>query len=212
VAEIVAEQLGQKKDSCLGLPTGRTPVGCYRWLCQWSAEGKIDWSRAKAFQLDEYYDVDPAHSFQGYLERNLFDGISVPASRRFNPLLVDDYDAEIQLHGGLDLTLLGIGKNGHIAFNEPGTPADSWTHSVILTESTRQANAEFFKQADQIPRRACTMGIRTILASKRIILIASGNAKKEILESALSGPVTDKVPASFLQLHKQVTVVTDFEV
>ncbi len=208
IAEVVRDQLRRKPNSCLGLPTGRTPTGCYKILSDWTREGSIDWSQARAFGLDEYYDVDESVSFRGYLEANLYRNINLPAEARHNPLFADNYDGLISQSGGLDLTILGIGTNGHIAFNEPGTPLSSWTHGVLLTESTRTANAEFFK--DQIPTKAVTMGISTILNSKQIILAVSGKQKKAIIEQALSGPVTAQVPASFLQLHNNVVVISDF--
>jgi glucosamine-6-phosphate deaminase len=208
VAELVREQIRKKPDSRLGLPTGRTPTGTYAALSQWTKQGDLNWEQVKTFGLDEYYDVDESVSFRRYLENNLYCNINLPSGSRFSPIFNDDYDGVIASHGGLDLTILGIGQNGHIAFNEPGTPLDSWTHSIWLTESTLQANAEFFK--GRFPTNAVTMGIQTILASKNIILMASGKNKKEILAQALRGPVTPDVPASFLQLHKHVTVMTDF--
>jgi glucosamine-6-phosphate deaminase len=208
VAEAVKNLLQQKPACCLGLPTGRTPRGVYRLLSRWGKQGEIDWSKARAYALDEYYEVDDKESFGHYLKRYLFRSTNLPADSRFSPARVDDYDALIEQGGGLDLTVLGIGMNGHIAFNEPGTPFNSWTHSVFLTESTRQANADFFKQA--VPRRAVTMGIQTILSSRCIILMVSGRRKKSILMQALDGPVTPELPASFLQLHKNLQVMMDF--
>lgn len=210
VAEAVKGELLKNPDAVIGLPTGRTPTGAYRVLSQWSQEGQLDWSRATTFGLDEYIDSDESTSFRRYLETNLYKSTNIRPEKRFNPLFVDNYDRLIEDVGGLDLTILGIGKNGHIAFNEPGTPLDSWTHSITLTESTRQANAEFFK-AQQVPTRATTMGLRTILGSRRIILMVSGKQKKEILERALKGPITEDVPASFLQTHSSVSVMADFE-
>lgn len=209
VAEVVREQIRRKPDSRLGLPTGRTPTDTYKVLSQWTREGAINWERAKAFGLDEYYDVEETVSFRRYLETNLYSNINLPAQSQFNPLQFDDYDGLIAREGGLDLTILGIGQNGHIAFNEPGTPLLSWTHSIWLTESTLKANAEFFK--GRPPANAVTMGIQTILASRKIVLMASGKNKKDILQKALHGPVTADVPASFLQLHKDLVVMTDFE-
>lgn len=209
VAEAVKQQIKTKPSSNLGLPTGRTPTDTYRLLSEWTKEGQLDWSQVKAFGLDEYCDVDETESFRHYLETNLYRSTNIPAESRFNPLFEDDYDALIARLGGLDLTILGIGQNGHIAFNEPGTPFWSWTHSIWLTESTKQANAEFFKT--MLPDRACTMGIQTILGSRKIILMASGVRKKQILDRALNGPITAEVPASFLQQHKNVHVIADFE-
>jgi glucosamine-6-phosphate deaminase len=209
VAELVREQLRRKPDSKLGLPTGRTPTDTYAVLSEWTKQGEINWERATAFGLDEYYDVDESVSFRRYLETNLYNNVNLPKESRFSPIFSDDYDGLIAARGGLDLTILGIGQNGHIAFNEPGTPLNSWTHSIWLTESTLQANAEFFK--GRFPTNAVTMGIQTILGSKKLILMASGKNKKSILVQALRGPITPDVPASFLQLHPDVTVMTDFE-
>jgi glucosamine-6-phosphate deaminase len=209
VAEAVKEQLRRKPDSKLGLPTGRTPTETYKVLSQWTKEGALNWSRATVFQLDEYYDVPDSVSFRYYLQTNLFDHINLPADAQLNPILCDNYDALIANRGGLDLTVLGIGTNGHIAFNEPGTPEQSWTHSIWLTESTKKANAEFFKGAP--PSNAVTMGIQTILSSRQIILMVSGTGKKTILTEALRGPISPNVPASFLQLHENLVVMTDFE-
>jgi glucosamine-6-phosphate deaminase len=210
-AQAVKAQLKSKPASNLGLPAGRTPTGCYQLLTSWSEAGGIDWQQATCFGLDEYLDVSQPGSFRHYLEENLYKGTNLPAENRHNPFFIDDYDARIAAAGGLDLTLLGIGKNGHIAFNEPGTPLESWTHSIWLAESTRKANADLFKQSEQIPTRAVTMGIRTILSSAKILLLASGKEKQSILDKALNGPITADVPASFLQLHNNLTVFTDFE-
>jgi glucosamine-6-phosphate deaminase len=209
VAEEIKEQIKNKPDSRLGLPTGRTPTDTYRVLSRWTKEGDIDWAHVKTFGLDEYYGVEESTSFRHYLETNLYRNINLPAESRFSPIFNDDYDVLIAREGGLDLAILGIGPNGHIAFNEPGTPLQSYTHSIWLSESTRQANAEFFK--GEPPTNAVTMGIQTILNSRKIILMASGKSKKEILQRALRGEVTPEVPASFLQLHKDLVVMTDFE-
>lgn len=210
VAEAIKDELARNPKSVLGLPTGRTPTGVYRLLSRWCKEGELSFKDAKCFGLDEYVDVEESESFKRYLESNLYRHVDLPAYSRFNPLFQDNYDQLIENTGGLDLTILGIGKNGHIAFNEPGTPLTSWTHCVTLTESTRQANAEFFKKTGRVPTRAITMGIQTILSSRRIILMASGKQKSAILKRSFSGPVTPELPASFLQLHKNVTVFTDF--
>jgi glucosamine-6-phosphate deaminase len=178
VAEAIKEQILRQPNSVLGLPTGRTPTGVYKLLSDWTKQGELDWSKVRCFGLDEYYEVQETETFRYYLETNLYRNINCPDDQRFNPAYIDDYDRLIADNGGLDLAILGIGTNGHIAFNEPGTPANSWTHCVYLTESTRKANAEFFKNV--IPKRAITMGIQTIMEAKRIILMASGKQKKEI--------------------------------
>lgn len=211
MAETVEKQLRLKPDSCFGLPTGHSPMGAYKLLAEWSKEKRLDWSQARCFALDEYLDADEEESFQQFLETNLYQHTNLPKANRFNPETTDNYDKLIADSGGLDLTILGIGTNGHIAFNEPGTPRASWTHCIWLTEATRAANQTFFGPGEEVPKRAVTMGIETILASKRIILLASGAHKQEVLEKALLGEVNIKVPASFLSLHADVTVLSDFD-
>jgi len=210
-AETVADQLRRKPDSSLGLPTGKTPRGCYEILSRWSDEGKLDWSRAHCFALDEYVGCEEAHSFAHYLEDNLYRRTNLPREHRFNPIEFDDYERIIALSGGLDLTIVGIGSNGHIAFNEPGTPRKSWTHGVWLTESTRMANAPTFGSIDRVPYKAITIGLETIMSSRAVLLFASGEGKHPILERSLTGQVGEEVPASFLQEHSNLTVLTDFE-
>lgn len=211
IAEAIARQLKIKPDSNFGLPTGRSPVGCYQILSQWSQAGTLDWSKTKCFALDDYIDVDEEQSFHYFLESNLYSNTNLPRENRFSPRNQDDYDRLIADLGGWDLCVLGLGTNGHIAFNEPGTPQLSWTHCHWLTQSTREANASAFGGADKVPTRAITIGIETILASRSIILIASGEKKKTALTRALSGEVTPQIPASFLALHPQVKVFRDFE-
>ena len=211
VAEAVAGQLRAKPDSCLGLPTGRTPLGCYQVLAQWSRLGSLDWRSATCFALDEYINVADEMSFAHYLETNIFRYTNLPADRQFTPLAVDDYESLIRRAGGLDLILVGIGHNGHIAFNEPGTPKLSWTHCTWLTESTRQANAALFGSEDRVPTMAVTMGVQTILTARRVLLIASGQQKHGILQRALADGVNSDVPASFLQEHPHLEVFTDFD-
>jgi glucosamine-6-phosphate deaminase len=212
LAEAIGEQLKTTPSSAFGLPTGRSPLGCYEILAAWSRDGRLDWSQARCFALDEYLDCeDESMSFQHFLLTNLYQYTNLSPANCFNPKNEDDYDALIARHGGLDLTVLGIGTNGHIAFNEPGTPERSWTHSIWLTESTRKANQSYLKNGGTVPDRAVTMGISTILASKKLILIASGEGKRGILKKALLGAVTPEIPASFLSLHPHVTVLTDFD-
>lgn len=211
IAEVVAAQISSKPNSCFGLPTGNSPLGCYKFLGDWSKQKKIDWSQTKCFALDEYVDADESITFQHFLQTNLYQYTNLQDQNKFNPSACDDYDTLIESQGGLDLTILGLGANGHIAFNEPGTPLESWTHSIWLTESTRKANQSYFAATTTVPYRAVTMGIRTILNSRKLILIASGAHKKDILEQALLGAVDPNIPASYLSLHPHVTVLTDFE-
>ena len=210
-AEAIANQLRMKPDSCLALPTGRTPIGCYQILSEWSRLGQLDWSKAKCFALDDYLDVEESQSFAYYLTKHLYCSTNLPKIARFNPRFCDNYDLLIAHQGGLDLAIVGIGRNGHIAFNEPGTPKESWTHCLFLTESTRKANASPFGSIASVPKRAITIGIRTILDSARVILVANGKDKKAILTKALSGTITTDVPASFLQSHLHLDLITDFD-
>ena len=210
VAKIVSDLITDKPDACLGLPTGRTPLACYEYLAESSRQGEIDWRNINCFGLDDYVDADEKHSFRQFLKEKLYVHTNVTEKRLFNPIFCDNYDEQIAGCGGLDLCILGLGRNGHIAFNEPGTPLASWTHSVVLSESTRQANSEFFA-GGTIPTRAVTMGISTIISSRRIILMVTGGAKKDILAKAMHGPITSDVPASFLQLHNNVMVLADFD-
>lgn len=210
VAKVVADLVKEKPDACIGLPTGRTPTLCYQYLSQSSRAAEINWQDVRCFGLDEYVDADVKHSFHRFLQDNLYINTNVREKNLYNPMLCDDYDQTIAKAGGLDLCILGLGRNGHIAFNEPGTPLNSWTHSVWLSESTRQANAEFFL-GGKIPTRAVTMGLSTILASRRIILMVTGVGKKDILTQAMRGPVSSSVPASFLQDHDNVMVLADFD-
>jgi glucosamine-6-phosphate deaminase len=210
LAHEIRNQLLVKPACSIALPTGRTPVGTYRILSTWSMNHKIDWSYAKCFGLDEYMDVEAKDSYRTFLRDQLLRHTNLPLSSQFNPLLNARYDDLIASHGGLDLTVLGIGYNGHIAFNEPGTSMESWTHCVLLDESTRAANSELFSDQSSVPTKAVTMGIRTILESKRIILVPTDVRKRSILAEALRGPITTTLPASFLQLHPNLSVYTDF--
>lgn len=212
VATHIAEQLRTKPTSCLGLPVGKSISGCYDILAQWSQspQQRLSWERATCFALDDYLDVDERYSFQEFLKSKLYRFTNVQAGRCFNPRFHDNYDQVINEAGGLDICILGIGRNGHIAFNEPITPKASWTHCVWLSESTIEANKSYFVGAAKTATRAITMGISTILSSRKIVLVATGQGKKEILKRALEGPPTDSVPASFLPLHPNVITVTDF--
>lgn len=211
MATAIAKQLEEKPESNFGLPTGASPMGAYKLLSQWTKEKKLDWSKCRCFALDEYLEADEEETFAHYLEQNLYRNTNVAKENKFNPANNDNYDALIESFGGLDLTILGIGQNGHIAFNEPGTPQHSFTHCTFLAESTRKANQTFFPEGEQVPKKAVTMGIETILNSKKIVLVASGAKKKDILEKALQGKIDIQIPASFLSLHEHVNVISDFE-
>jgi glucosamine-6-phosphate deaminase len=220
VAEQIAEAVRRKPALVLGLPAGQTPVPVYAELRSASATGASDFSRISTFNLDEFAGLDAAHpgSFRRFMDAHLFRGIAVHPSRmHFLDGTAPDleaecrrYDAAIAGAGGIDVLLLGIGRNGHIGFNEPAEALIAGTHVVTLLPDTRQANASLFGgNAEQVPVRALTMGVGTILGAREILLIATGDKKAAALEAALTGSVTPRVPASFLQLHAAVAVFAD---
>ena len=217
----IAEAVRSKPDIVLGLATGGTPLGCYRELIRMHREEGLSFSRVTTFNLDEYVGLPPSHpqSYHYYMFHNLFDHVDV---RRENVHIPDGmaedldeecrrYEEAIKEAGGIDLQLLGIGRNGHIGFNEPGSPFDSRTRVVKLSEQTRKDNARFFNSIDEVPTHAITMGIGTIMEARRIILIASGEAKAEAIAKAVKGPKTVDVPASALQDHPDCLFIIDKE-
>ncbi|HBG10486.1 MAG: glucosamine-6-phosphate deaminase [Limnochordia bacterium] len=218
VAKMVFGQITRKPNSVLGLATGSTPLGVYELLVEYHARG-ADFSRLTTFNLDEYVGLGPDHpqSYHWYMNENLFSKVNINPERTFIPDgLAPDLEAEcqryeklIQQAGGIDLQLLGIGTNGHIGFNEPGTEFGIETHVVDLAESTIRDNARFFESIDEVPTRAISMGIKTIMQAKEVILMASGGSKADAVYAAVRGPVTTAVPASVLQLHPFATVVVD---
>jgi glucosamine-6-phosphate deaminase len=222
IAAMAAQQyvslLQRKPNAILGGATGSTPLGLYAELVRLNKAGEISFKDASSFNLDEYVGLDGSHdqSYRYFMDHNLFNHIDIDKSRTRVPSGIDvsdpaAYDKEIEAAGGVDLQLLGIGNNGHIGFNEPGTPFGSLTHIVELTESTREANKRFFKSIDEVPTHAVTMGVKTVMQARSIILMAIGPAKAPIMKEMLQGPVTEKVPASELQLHPDVTVYMDYE-
>ncbi len=220
-ANIISAQVILKPNCVLGLATGSTPLGTYKQLIEWYNKDDIDFSQVTTFNLDEYVGLDPAdpQSYHAYMRENLFDHVNLRKNAVHVPDgMVEDladackrYDALIQSHGGIDLQLLGIGKNGHIAFNEPGEAFEKDTHIVTLETSTLQANRRFFGTEEDMPKHAITMGIRMIMQAKKILLIADGESKRDILNKALYGPISAQVPASILQLHPDLTVVCHVE-
>ncbi len=218
-ANIISAQVIMKPDSVLGLATGSTPIGTYRQLVEWYRKGDLDFSEITTINLDEYIGLPPEHSqsYARFMHEHLFDLVNVmPENINIPNGMEPDaekecarYNRVIQAHGGIDLQLLGIGQNGHIGFNEPGAAFEKETHCVALTETTIQANARFFDSENEVPRKAYSMGIKSIMQAKHILLIACGENKADALAGALYGPVTPKLPASILQLHNHVTVVAD---
>jgi len=222
IAAMAAQQyvdlLKRKPNAILGGATGSTPLGLYAELVRLNRAGEVSFKDASSFNLDEYVGLDGSHdqSYRYFMDHNLFDHIDIDKARTHVPSGIDvsdpaAYDKQIAAAGGVDLQLLGIGNNGHIGFNEPGTPFGSLTHIVELTESTREANKRFFASIDDVPTHAVTMGVKTVMQARSIILMAIGPAKAPIMKEMLQGPVTEKVPASVLQLHPDVTVYMDFE-
>ena len=222
IAKLAAQRyvrlLAQQPNAVLGLATGSTPLGLYGELARLCQAGQLSFRNATTFNLDEYVGLDGSHdqSYRYFMNKNLFEKIDIDRSRTFVPSGLDlaaaaGYDKAIEEAGGIELQLLGIGNNGHIGFNEPGTPFESLTHLVDLTESTRQANARFFASIDEVPTQAVTMGIRTVMNARSVMLMALGKGKAETVKKAFTGPVTPEVPASVLQLHPFAEIYLDYE-
>lgn len=217
VARAIADLIDQTPDAVLGLATGSSPLPVYSALAQLTAGD--DLSRVRGFALDEYVGLDPAHpqSYRSVIAREVVQPLGLdPANVHVPPGDAADietagerYEAMIRAAGGVDVQLLGIGSNGHIAFNEPGSPLDSRTRRETLTERTRLDNARFFDSLDDVPRYCLTQGVGTILEAKRIFLLAFGEGKADAVRAALEGPVTSDCPASALQLHPDATFVLD---
>jgi len=218
-ANIISAQVIMKPDCVLGLATGSTPIGLYQQLVAWYEKGDLDFSEVRTVNLDEYKGLSRENdqSYYYFMHHNLFDHVNLPAENSHLPNGMEpDSDREcrryselIRSMGGVDLQLLGIGHNGHIGFNEPGDAFDNDVHCVDLTQSTIEANKRFFASADDVPKQAYTMGIKTIMQAKKILIVASGEDKADIVRDAFFGPITPKVPASVLQLHNDVTLVAD---
>lgn len=215
-ADLFERQLLRKPDSVLGLATGASPLGFYEKLVERHAQGAVSFAQARTFNLDEYTGLEPSHptSFHNYMEKHLFTKVDLPVTGWHLPDgIADDlndeclrYETLIRTNGGIDMQLLGIGVNGHIGFNEPGTSFHSRTHIVDLEESTRTMNAKYFPSTEAVPRQAITMGIETILEAKQIVLLAFGEQKTEAVERLKSGVVSEDFPASCLHRHPHVTV------
>ena len=216
-ADLIAAQILVKPNCVLGLATGSSPVGTYKRLIEDNKSGKIDFSTVTSVNLDEYVGLDGSNdqSYRYFMNDNLFNHVNIDKAKTFVPngcaadLAAEGeaYDAMIKELGGIDLQLLGIGLDGHIGFNEPDAYFTGPTHEVKLDESTIEANARFFASKDEVPTTAITMGMRSIMQAKKVLLVANGAAKKAIVEKAFFGPIDPQVPASILQLHPDVTVI-----
>ncbi len=216
-ANLISAQVILKPDSVLGLATGSSPLGTYRQLIDWYKKGDVDFDKVISINLDEYVGLSAKdeQSYRRFMNENFFDHINIRQENTFVPdgcaknldAACKAYDAHIEAVGGIDLQLLGIGLDGHIGFNEPDDVFVKNTHVVALDPSTIKANARFFENEEQVPRRAITMGLVSIMQAKKIVLIANGAAKRDILEKAFFGPITPRIPASILQLHPDITVI-----
>lgn len=216
-ANMIAAQVIMKPDCVLGLATGSSPLGTYGKLAEKCNAGELDFSKVTSVNLDEYVGLDGTNdqSYRYFMDHNLFSKVNIDINNTYVPNgCADDlkaegekYDAFIKELGGIDLQLLGIGLDGHIGFNEPDSTFTKETHEVELDESTIEANARFFASKDDVPTKAITMGMMSIMQAKKVLLIANGAKKKDIVEKAFFGPITPEVPASILQLHPDVTVI-----
>lgn len=216
-ADIMAAQVILKPDCVLGLATGSSPVGAYQRLAEDNKNGKVDFSKVTTVNLDEYVGLDVSNdqSYRYFMNDNLFNHINIDKANTYVPngcaadlkAEGEAYDEMIKGFGGIDLQLLGIGVDGHIGFNEPDSVFTAATHEVVLDESTIEANSRFFASKDEVPKTAITMGMMSIMQAKKILMVANGAAKKDILEKAFFGPIDPMVPASILQLHPDVTVI-----
>lgn len=216
-----AKVIKEKPNAVLGLATGGSPVGMYKELIKMYENKELDFSKVTTVNLDEYIGLNPEHeqSYRQFMNKNLFSHINVNVEKTFVPnglaknLEVEckEYDKKIMELGGIDVQLLGVGNNGHIAFNEPDNELYSETHIISLSENTIKANARFFDNIDDVPKQAITMGVGGIMKAKKIILIASGENKAEAIKGLLSGKVTTANPVSLLQMHNDVTIIVDKE-
>ena len=218
-ANIISAQVIMKPDAVLGLATGSSPEGMYAQLVEWYNKGDVDFSRIRTVNLDEYRGLakENEQSYYYFMHEYLFDKVNINVENTYLPdgMNMDSeaeaarYEEVLASVGQVDLQLLGMGHNGHIGFNEPGDVFAKATHCVDLKESTIEANKRFFESADDVPRQAYSMGIGTILKSKKLLVVVSGEGKAEALKNSICGPVTPQVPGSILQFHPDVTIVAD---
>lgn len=220
-ANIISAQVIMKPHCVLGLATGGTPLGTYAQLIEWYRKDDLDFAEVTTVNLDEYRGIrkDNPQSYWYFMHHNFFDHVNISPERIHLPdganldaqAVCEGYDAVIQAVGGIDLQLLGLGRDGHIGFNEPNVAFELGTHCVALTESTIEANQRFFEKKEDVPREAYTMGIKSIMQARKILMVVNGSDKAEIVRKAFFGPVTPEVPASILQMHPDFTLVLDAE-
>ncbi|HHM24364.1 MAG TPA: glucosamine-6-phosphate deaminase [Bacteroidetes bacterium] len=221
-AKRVAALIRKKPDAVIGFATGSTPIGLYKELIRMHKEEGLDFSKITTFNLDEYVGLPPEHpeSYHYFMWENLFKHVNVdPRSVHIPHGMADDIDAfcewyeeRIKQAGGIDLQILGIGANGHIAFNEPGSSLGSRTRIKTLTEKTRRDNARFFdNDINKVPKYAITMGIGTIMEARELLLLASGENKADAIKATVEGPITAMVPATIVQMHRRAVLIIDKE-
>lgn len=220
-ANIISAQVILKPDCVLGLATGDSPIGTYQQLIDWYNKGDVDFSQVCTYNLDEYYGIadDDPQSYHYFMNKYFFSQINIDPANVHVPAgsntdiedACSSFDKMVAEAGFCDLQLLGIGRNGHIGFNEPDEVFSKGTHCVDLTESTIEANSRLFEREEDVPRRAYTMGVQTIMNARSILVVANGDKKAQAVYDMCFGPVTPKCPASILQLHTNVTVVADEE-
>lgn len=218
IAEDFIEVINKKPNAVLGLATGTSPLGVYANLAKANKEGRVSFKGCTTFNLDEYVGLEGTHnqSYRYFMNENLFNHIDID-KKKTNVLLgvgdyksfMNKYDDMIKDAGGIDIQILGIGSDGHIAFNEPGTSFDSLTHETPLTEQTIKDNSRLFNSIDEVPTRAVTMGLKSIMNAKKIVLIATGKNKAIAVKGLINGPLTEDMPCSILQKHNDVTIYVD---
>lgn len=218
-AKMIASLLKKKPNCVLGLATGSTPLGMYRDLIHMNQAGEISFKETTSYNLDEYYPIEPTHeqSYRYFMNHNLFDHIDIDKKKTFVPngMTKDPetegaaYDAAVESAGGIDLQVLGIGQNGHIGFNEPDEALIAGTHVTSLTENTIEANSRFFASKNDVPTRAFTMGMGSIMKSKTILLLASGANKHAAIVQMLDDKITTQCPATFLKAHRDAIMICD---
>ena len=214
---VILDRISEYSDVIIALPTGNTPEMLYSLLVEEHKRGSADFGDVVVFNLDEYAGLESAdpNSYYHYINERFLKHVNIKRSHLLNGMAEDlekecrDYEDYIKNEGRIDIVILGIGRNGHVAFNEPGTSFDSLTHVVELDEDTRKANARFFFNGEEVPRKALTMGIKTIMDAREIILMASGKEKSNAIKEAIKGEITERVPASILQKHKNCKVIMD---
>lgn len=220
VAAILIAAVRHNPKTVLGLSTGNSPIGVYELLIQDHIQNGTSYKSVTTFNLDEYEGLDGSseQSYRFFMDKYLFNHLDIDKSNTHIPSGMGDleagcriYDEKIKNAGGIDIQLIGIGTNGHIAFNEPGTPFNSRTHIAELSEETIMANSKNFLSMKDIPKRAVTMGIQSIMEAKQIVMVAFGKNKAKAIQEMIDGPITTKLPASVLQQHTEVSAYLDIE-